>query len=178
MGAPQRMEAAKGAVLGLLTDAYQHRDLVALVAFRGDDATVVLRPTGSVEVAQARLAELPTGGRTPLAAGLSTALGVATAPGRAATHRPLLVLITDGRATAGPAGVDPVEAATAAAAQARRAGVDSVVIDVEDTGPSAGPPRLGLGLARQLADHMGARHLRLAELTPAGVQHAVRAALR
>jgi magnesium chelatase subunit D len=178
MGAPQRMEAAKGAVLGLLTDAYQHRDLVALVAFRGDDATVLLRPTGSVEVAQARLAELPTGGRTPLAAGLSTALGVATAPGRAATHRPLLVLITDGRATAGPPGIDPVSAAVAAAAQARRAGVDSVVIDVEDTGPSAGPPRLGLGLARQLADHMGARHLRLAELTSAGVQHAVRAALR
>jgi magnesium chelatase subunit D len=175
MGAPLRMEAAKGAVLGLLTDAYQHRDLVALVAFGGDDATVLLRPTGSVEVAQARLAQLPTGGRTPLAAGLSTALAVATAPGRAATHRPLLVVITDGRATAGPPGVDPVEAASAAADQARLVGVEAVVIDVEDTGRSTGQP--ALGLARELAARMGARHLRLAEVTPAAVQLAVRAAL-
>jgi magnesium chelatase subunit D len=61
------MEAAKGAVLGLLTDAYQRRDLVGLVAFRGEEAAVLLRPTGSVEVARARLVALPTGGRTPLA---------------------------------------------------------------------------------------------------------------
>ena len=89
MGAPQRMEAAKGAVLGLLTDAYQRRDLVGLVAFRGEQAEVLLRPTGSVEVARARLAGLPTGGRTPLAAGITTALGLATAPARAASHRPV-----------------------------------------------------------------------------------------
>ena len=68
MGADRRIAAAKGAVLGLLTDAYQRRDRVALVAFRGDAAEVVLRPTGSVEIARARLAELPAGGTTPLAA--------------------------------------------------------------------------------------------------------------
>ena len=111
MGAPERMEAAKGAVLGLLTDAYRRRDLVGLVAFRGERAEVLLRPTGSVEVARARLAELPDGGRTPLAAGIAAALELATAPARAATHRPLPGLVTDGRATAGPAGSDPVEAA-------------------------------------------------------------------
>ena len=63
MGAETRMEAAKGAVLGLLLDAYQRRDRVALVTFRGDGADVALRPTGSIEVAKARLTDLPTGGR-------------------------------------------------------------------------------------------------------------------
>src|SRR2546430_560063 len=78
MGAPRRMEAVKGAVLGLLVDAYQRRDRVALVAFRGEGAEVLLRATGSVEVARARLAELPTGGRTPLAAGIVAAPALAT----------------------------------------------------------------------------------------------------
>ena len=64
MGAERRMEAAKGAVLSLLLDAYQRRDLVAMVTFRGEGADVVLRPTSSVEVAKARLAQLATGGTT------------------------------------------------------------------------------------------------------------------
>ena len=104
------MEAVKGAVLGLLADAYQRRDRVALVAFRGDGAEVLLRPTGSVEVARTRLADLPTGGRTPLAAGIDTALDVATSPAdRGSGQRPLLVLVSDGRATAALDG-DPVAA--------------------------------------------------------------------
>jgi magnesium chelatase subunit D len=168
MGAERRMEAAKGAVLGLLIDAYQRRDRVALVTFRGDDADVVLRPTGSVEVARARLAELATGGRTPLAAGIQAALGVARGAGGG--HRPLLVLITDGRATSAPAGADPVEAARTAAAAVRRSGVPAVVVDVED-----GPTRLGLG--GDLAAAMSARHLGVAELTAASVLSAVRAAV-
>jgi magnesium chelatase subunit D len=175
MGAPQRMEAAKGAVLGLLTDAYQRRDLVGLVAFRGDDAQVLLRPTGSVEVARARLAALPTGGRTPLAAGITTALHLATTPARAATHRPVLVLVTDGRATSAPAGADPVAAASAAADTVRRAGVEAVVIDVEDTAGAGGPRRApGLGLGRALATRMGGRHVPLISLTPGGLHRIVR----
>ena len=142
MGAAERMTAAKGAVLGLLVDAYQRRDLVALVAFRGEGAEVLLRPTGSVEVAQARLGALPTGGRTPLAAGIATGLEVATAPARAGSSRPLLVLITDGRATSAPDGSDPVEAAGQAGDAVRRSGIDAVVIDVEASGHGS---RLGLG---------------------------------
>jgi magnesium chelatase subunit D len=171
MGAPQRMEAAKGAVLGLLTDAYRHRDLVGLVAFRGEDAVVLLRPTGSVEVARARLAQLPTGGRTPLAAGIVAALELATAPARAGTHRPRLVVVTDGRATTGPAGRDPVDAAYEAADAVRRTGVDAVVIDVEATGTT--PGRGQLGLARQLAVRMDARHVPLARVDSAGLQGAI-----
>jgi magnesium chelatase subunit D len=176
MGAPQRMEAAKGAVLGLLTDAYQRRDLVGLVAFGGDEARVLLRPTGSVEVARARLVALPTGGRTPLAAGITTALHLVTAPARAHTHRPVLVLVTDGRATSAPAGADPVAAAGSAADAVRRAGVEAVVIDVESTpGPAGVPVAPGLGLARELAARMGARHVPLQALTPDGLRQVVRA---
>ena len=159
MGAETRMEVAKGAVLGLLLDAYQRRDRVALVTFRGDDAEVPLRPTGSVEVARARLTELPTGGRTPLAAGITTALALAQHP----ADRPLLVLVSDGRATAAPEGVDPLVAAKEAAAAVRRRGVPAVVVDAED-----GHTRLGL--AAELAEAMGARYLTLPQFTAASLR--------
>jgi magnesium chelatase subunit D len=171
MGARERVEAAKGAVLTLLLDAYQRRDLVSLVSFRGEVAEVLLRPTGSVEVARARLADLATGGRTPLAAGILSALDLATAPGRADTHRPLLVLITDGRATSGPDGHDPLDAAVRAAAEVRRRKVDAVVVDVE--GRSAGAR---LGLAASLAARMGAAHVALDRPTPEALGELVRAA--
>ncbi len=161
MGAEQRMEAAKGAVLGLLLDAYQRRDRVAVVCFRGDGAEVVLRPTGAIEVARARLSDLPTGGRTPLAAGIDAALKVATTAGPAATHRPLLVVVTDGRATSGPPGIDPLEAALAAADRVRRQGIAAVVVDAEADEPAAAR----LGLAAMLATALGARHIPMAELT-------------
>ncbi len=156
MGSNRRMEAAKGAALSLLVDAYQRRDRVALVTFAGEEATVALRPTGSVEVARTRLGELPTGGRTPLAAGLRAALEVArtaarTDPGR----RPVLVLVTDGRATAPLP--DPGGAALAAADQVARAGVEALVVDAEDGD-------IRLGLARNLADAMGASYVALPEL--------------
>ena len=103
MAARQRMSAVKGAVLSLLLDAYQRRDKVGLVTFRGADAELALPPTSSVDAAAARLETLPTGGRTPLAAGLLQAArraagGAAARPAR----RPLLVVVTDGRATGGP----------------------------------------------------------------------------
>jgi len=167
MGARRRMEAVKGAVLGLLVDAYQRRDRVALVAFRGEGAEVLLRATGSVEVARARLADLPTGGRTPLAAGIDIALAVATSPANCGSgHRPLLVLVSDGRATAALDG-DPVVAARRAAATVRTSRVDAVVVDAED-----GTGRLGL--AAEIADEMGARYLRLAELSAGALEHALR----
>jgi magnesium chelatase subunit D len=146
-------------VLGLLLDAYQRRDRVALVTFRGDGAEVALRPTGSVEVARARLGALPTGGRTPLAAGITTALGLAAHP----TDRPLLVLVSDGRATAGPDGVDPLVAAKDAAAEVRRRGVPAVVVDAEDG-------NVRLGLAAELAQAMGARYLTLPQLSAGAVR--------
>jgi magnesium chelatase subunit D len=166
MGTHRRVAAATGAVLGLLADAYLRRDRLAMVTFRGDAAEVVLPPTASVELARARLAELPTGGVTPLAEGIDAALAIAR---RAASDgwSPLLVLITDGRATGQQAALDR---AMAAAAEVAAANLDVVVIDAED-----GSTRLGL--AEQLATTMGARYLRLDELSSAQVEAAVREAL-
>lgn len=149
MGAARRIEAATGACLGLLVDAYQRRDRVAVVTFRGEGAEVLLRPTASVEVAKQRLASVTTGGPTPLAAGIDAALRVAMT----ATDDALLVVVSDGRATASVEG-DPVEAAMAAASRVRRARIAAVVVDAEE-----GPTSLGLG--RRLAAEMGARHVML-----------------
>ena len=167
MGAPERVEAARSAVLGLLVDAYQRRDLVSLVAFRGERAEVLLRPTSSVEVARARLHSLGTGGRTPLHAGLIQALEVSKS--RASTHRAVLVVITDGRATSGPDDKNAVEAAHEAADTIRRAGIDAVIVDVEG---ADGSPRLGL--AGELAERMGARHVVVGEVTAETVKIAIR----
>jgi magnesium chelatase subunit D len=125
-----------------------------VVTFRGDDAQVVLRPTGSVEVARQRLSSVTTGGPTPLAAGIDAALQVAMT----AKDEALLVIVSDGRATAAPDGDDPVQAALAAAERVRRLGIPAVVVDAEE-GPTV------LGLARRLADVMGARHVPISAFT-------------
>ena len=124
----------------------------------------MLRPTGSVEVARARLAELRTGGRTPLAAGIRKALEVCSTHG---THRPLLVLVSDCRATTGDVGVDPMALALDAADEVRRVGTAAVVVDVDD-----GPQRLGL--AASVAQRMGARYLPLPDLSAGALAGAVR----
>jgi magnesium chelatase subunit D len=175
MGATSRMEAAKGAAVSLLLDAYQRRDRVALVTFAGEEARVALRPTGSVEVARARLADLPTGGRTPLGPGLRAALDVArSALRRDPDRRPVIVVVTDGRATSagrsttGGVKVGPTQAALAAAAEIAAAGMEALVVDAEDTD-------LRLGLARALAEAMGARYTALPDLGPDTLTRAVEA---
>ncbi len=141
MAARSRMGAVKGAVLSLLTDAYQRRDKVALVTFRGTGAELALPPTGSVEAAVARLAALPTGGRTPLTAGLLRAADLLRVEAvRDPARRALVVVVTDGRHTSGPA-PEP------AAARLAATGAACVVVDCE-----SGPVRLGLaGRARRRA---------------------------
>ncbi|HEX4244799.1 MAG TPA: VWA domain-containing protein, partial [Acidimicrobiales bacterium] len=177
MGANGRMAAAKGAVLALLMDAYQRRDRVALVTFRGDSADIALRPTGSTEVADARLRDLPIGGRTPLAAGIAAALGVARAAAHGA-YRPLLVVVSDGRATAADGDIDPVRASLMAAEAVRRQGVSAVVVDAEGArGPNGLPAGVRLGLAQPLAEAMGARYLTVDELSAETIAEAVRSAL-
>ncbi|MFF1347841.1 MULTISPECIES: putative cobaltochelatase [unclassified Streptomyces] len=155
MAARQRMAAVKGAVLSLLLDAYQRRDKVGLITFRGRDAEVALPPTSSVDAAAARLELLPTGGRTPLAAGLLKAHEVLRVERlRDPSRRPLLVVVTDGRATGGP---DPVALASRAARLHEAQGVASVVVDCE-----SGPVRLGL--AGSLAHDLGGGAVTLEEL--------------
>ncbi|CAM5647882.1 magnesium chelatase [Streptomyces spiroverticillatus] len=155
MAARQRMSAVKGAVLSLLLDAYQRRDKVGLVTFRGKDAEVALPPTSSVDAAAARLELLPTGGRTPLAAGLLKAHEVLRVERlRDPSRRPLLVVVTDGRATGGP---EPVALAGRAARLHEAEGIASVVVDCE-----SGMVRLGL--AAELARELGGTAVTLDEL--------------
>ncbi|HEV2742563.1 MAG TPA: VWA domain-containing protein, partial [Rubrobacter sp.] len=151
MAAKRRMSAVKGAVLSLLGDAYQRRDKVALISFRGEGAELLLPLTSSVELAASRLEDLPTGGRTPLAAGLAKAAEVLKREGlRDGGRRPLLVILTDGRATAGP---DPRVAADGL----RSLGAASFVVDTEEG-------HVRLGMAAEVAGAMGARCLRLEDL--------------
>ncbi|MEY2225987.1 putative cobaltochelatase [Streptomyces sp. BF23-30] len=153
MAARQRMSAVKGAVLSLLLDAYQRRDKVGLITFRGATAELALPPTSSVDAAAARLEQLPTGGRTPLAAGLLKAHEVLRIERlRDPSRRPLLVVVTDGRATSagnvgGRTDSTPRELAGHSARLLQAGGVASVVVDCE-----SGPVRLGLAgvLARDL----------------------------
>jgi magnesium chelatase subunit D len=159
MAARQRMAAVKGAVLSLLTDAYQRRDKVGLVVFRGDQATLVLPPTSSVDAAARRMTELPTGGRTPLAAGLARCSElIAVERVRDPRRRPLLVVVTDGKATHG--GASPVASARVAAARLAKARVASVVVDAEDG-------YVRLGLAADLAGYLEAPCLRIEQLAAA-----------
>jgi len=151
MAARQRMRAVKGAVLSLLLDAYQRRDKVGLITFRGSTAETALPPTSSIEAGARRLEDLSTGGRTPLAAGLLRAAGVLRAEHlRDPARRPLVVVVTDGRATHGS-----VDDALRAAGLLREAA--SVVVDCE-----SGPVRLGLAI--RLAEHLGAETVRLEDL--------------
>ncbi|MBQ0993950.1 magnesium chelatase subunit D family protein [Micromonospora sp. PSH03] len=156
MGARQRMTTVKDAVLALLTDAYQRRDKVAVIAFRGAGARTLLPATSSVLAASTRLAELPTGGRTPLAEGLLAAVDLLRVERlRDPKRRPLVLIVTDGRATAG---TRPLDRAAAAAAVLAATGAPCVVVDCE-----SGPVRLHL--AARLATQLNAPRTPLEALT-------------
>ncbi|MEM9656556.1 MAG: VWA domain-containing protein [Actinomycetota bacterium] len=163
MGADQRARLATGTALGLLSEAYERRDHVALVCFGGDDAQVVLAPTGSVEVARNRLTTLDTGGATPLAAGLRQALNLVRTR-RDNGRSPFVVVISDGRASGSP---DALDDAMGAAADLRRAGVAGLVLDCESTMPR-------LGLAPRLAEAMGSPWVPAADLDPATASTTIR----
>lgn len=166
MAAKDRLAAVTGAVVSLLRDAYQRRDKVAVITIRGHEATLVLPPTSSVDIAVRRLATLRTGGKTPLAQGLLKAREVVLREHvRDPQRRSLVVLLTDGRATGG---ADPVHRARVAAGLLAREGAASVVVDCE-----RGIVRLGLAV--DLARELGGTYLRLGELSADAVAGVVRA---
>ncbi|WP_376707680.1 VWA domain-containing protein [Nocardioides alcanivorans] len=160
MAARRRMTQVKTAILSLLTDAYRRRDKVAMISFRGSAAELTLPPTGSVDVAAALLDDLPAGGRTPLAEALLEASSVVRRERlRDARLRPLLLVVTDGRATWGP---DAVGRSRLAAEHVAALGVPSVVVDCEE-----GPLRLGL--AATLSGHLRAEHVPMARISATGL---------
>lgn len=170
MAVRDRLSAVTNAVVALLRDAYQRRDKVAVITMRGADAELVLPPTSSVDIAVRRLADLRTGGKTPLAQGLLKARDLLRRERVRDPHRrPLLVLLTDGRATGGP---DPVLRARAAARLLANDKITAMVVDCERG-------MIRLGLARDIAAELRAGYLQLTDLTGdsvAGIVRATRAA--
>ena len=166
-----RLAEAKGAVELLLADCYVRRDRVAVIAFRGKAAELLLPPTRSLARAKRSLAGLPGGGGTPLAAGLDAAGELASQLSRRG-ETPIIVLLTDGRANIardgrpgrGQASADAI----ASAQQFRLAGLASVLLD---TSPQPQPTALALALA------MGATYLPLPHAGAQVMSQAVRGAM-
>ena len=161
MGAKRRMIETKGAILSLLTDCYHKRDKVALIAFRKDRAELLLPPTSSVELASARLRELPVGGKTPLGAGLLETYNLIRRVSSKDPHtRFVLVIISDGRANQGMTEL-PVkeEVARCTRLLLELKNTDYLVVDTED---KSGFMRADL--AAVLASLLGAKYFTVTDL--------------
>ncbi len=168
MGAEKRMESAKGAVLSLLEDSYRNRDRVSLVAFRDNEAEVVLPLSSSVDLAYKQLREMKTGGKTPLALGLMKGYEVLMNEKKKRKEIiPLLILISDGRANTG-FGKNIKEEVLSIAGQFREKGIHTVVIDTEV--PRKSFINFQLGYCREIAEHSGGVYYSLTELTTQGVR--------
>jgi magnesium chelatase subunit D len=148
MAVAERMAATKGAILSLLTDAYQRRDRVGLIVFQKSQATLVLPPTNSVQLAQEALADIPVGGKTPLSAGLMMAYDVLRR--EKLLHpdiMPLLIVLTDGAGNVSVGHMPPQEEAHYVAGLIARENIHSVVINMEHAA-------FDQGFAQDLADHL------------------------
>ncbi|MGC9350286.1 MAG: vWA domain-containing protein [Anaerolineae bacterium] len=152
------MEATKGAILSLLTDAYQRRDHVGMIVFQKDHATLVLPPTNSVELAKRMLVNLPVGGKTPLAAGLWLAYKTVQKEVRRYPElEPLLVILTDGAGNVSMGDMPPQLEAYHIAEQIQEEKIKSIVINMESADYDK-------GLAQALADHLGGTCYNLSSL--------------
>lgn len=171
MGARERMKTVKGVIFKILLDAYQKRDRVGMVAFRKKQAEVLLPVTRSVDFAQKKLASMPTGGKTPLAKGLLKAEDVLDMLYRQdANQDPVVILITDGRATSPlNKGTNPV---TDAMEEAKRIGRRHIPVAVIDTESGF----IKLGLAKKLAKAMGASYFQVDKISEDQLLHIWRTA--
>jgi magnesium chelatase subunit D len=168
MAVAERMAATKGAILSLLTDAYQRRDRVGLIVFQKDRATLVLPPTNSIFLAQRALEDIPVGGKTPLSAGLMMAYDV--------LHKehvlhpdvmPLLMVLTDGAGNVSVGQMPPQEESNRLAEQIAEEKFHAVVINMEHAA-------FDQGLAQQLADHLAAPCYTITDLHAESLYLAVR----
>lgn len=169
MAVAERMSATKGAILSLLTDAYQRRDRVGLVVFQKDRANLILPPTNSVQLAQRALADIPVGGKTPLSAGLYLAQQVILREKNLYPEvMPLMILLTDGAGNVSIGDGAPQAEAHEMADRIARDDVRSVVINMEHVA-------FDQGLANALAEHLKAPCYTLQELKAENLYRAVKA---
>lgn len=168
MAVAERMNATKGAILSLLTDAYQRRDRVGLIVFQKDRATLVLPPTNSIQLAQRALVDIPVGGKTPLSAGLLMAVDV--------LHHekylhpdvePLLIVLTDGAGNVSIGPLPPNDEAYHFAEIIAADKVKCLVINMEHAA-------FDQGLAQKLADHLESPCFALNEIKAESLYHTVR----
>ncbi len=170
MGARKRMSAAKGAVLSLLTDAYQKRDRVGLISFRGTSATVLVPPTNSVDLAKKNLDVMPTGGRTPLSDALMTAFRTFEKEIRQhPKDRMSMILISDGKGNVSMSSMKPLEEALMIAGELKSINVSSLILDTDESAVS-------LGFAKRIADASGGRYMRLSDIESSSIMAAKREA--
>lgn len=168
MAVAERMSATKGAILSLLTDAYQRRDRVGLVVFQKNRATLVLPPTNSVQLAKRALADIPVGGKTPLSAGLHMAHEVIKR--EKIIHpdvNPLMILLTDGAGNVSLGSMPPQEEANQLANRIAADEIRAVVINMEHSA-------FDQGLAQNLADNLHSPCYTLTELKAETLYHAVK----
>jgi magnesium chelatase subunit D len=157
MAAGKRMEAVKGTVLQLLTDAYQKRDTVGVIAFRGIAAQVLLQPTQSIEHAEEAMRNLPTGGRTPLPHALQTAMNLADEFSK--TYHPILIILTDGKANVAlEAEGDPWSQSLELAARLKKDNMQSLILNTESN-------FINLSKAEELAKAMDAQYISMQEIS-------------
>lgn len=150
MAVSERMQATKGAIMSLLTDAYQRRDRVGLVVFNKDRASLVLPPTNSVTLAKEALKDIAVGGKTPLSAGLLLAYETIRRERNSNPDvLPMIILLTDG---AGNVSISerqsPTDEAHAIAHLIKEADIRTVTINMEHVA-------FDQGLAKRLADKLG-----------------------
>ena len=150
MAVAERMAATKGAIMSLLTDAYQRRDRVGLIVFQKDQARLVLPPTSSIDLAQRALKDIPVGGKTPLSAGLTLAQRVLAREMQVHPDvAPLVIVLTDGAGNVSQGGASPQAEAYNVAEQIAELDIRAVVINMEHQA-------FDQGLAARLAEHLDA----------------------
>ncbi|WP_442590518.1 magnesium chelatase subunit D family protein [Pedobacter sp. AW31-3R] len=160
MAASKRMEAVKGTVFQLLTEAYEKRDTVGVIAFRGIAAQILLDPTQSIDLAREAMRNLPTGGRTPLPHALQTAIGLLSEYDGKKGYHPIMVILTDGKANVPVAGTgdDPWSQTLTFAAQLKAMNVQSLVLN-------SGSGYLQLDKAEALATALGGQYQSLEDIS-------------
>jgi magnesium chelatase subunit D len=171
MAVAERMQATKGAIMSLLTDAYQRRDRVGLIVFQKNSATLILPPTSSVELAQKALRDIPVGGKTPLTAGLTLSYHVIMREKRLRPEvLPLMIILTDGAGNVSMSNLPPQVEAYQMATQIAEEKIRSIVINMEHVA-------FDQGLARKLAENLEGVCLSLSELKAESLTKVVKAAL-